>query len=108
MSFTNELPTVPGDFAWKDDAECGSYILLQVVEWPLNGPGLWVKDAMQVVPLEDYGGLWCRLVPADETVAKEEIEKAWQEGLSTGMSRPNETRLEWIGSRAKKVMEGTA
>lgn len=77
MKFTTELPTKPGFYLWKwhenDSVE---------LTWVTQGDGgtLW-RDCGKFPATT---GLWCRLVPADEVVPKEEVEKAWNEGFNAG------------------------
>lgn len=91
MTFTKEPPTKPGFYAWRSEPS-GKPMALTVQAWMR---GLIVFAHPQCMPptVQELGGEWCRLVPADE------IEKAWNEcARCDGIS--------WYYSRARRVMEG--
>lgn len=103
MTFTPELPTEPGAYWWKSDPEDSCFKLFRVDE--LTGD-LVVYDDIEWSNLTDIGGLWCRLVPADETVPKEEVEKAYLEGRRDANCGIGSCDDNWNDSRAKRVLEG--
>ncbi len=65
MNFTPNLPTQPGFYAWKreESPERNVYII-KIFK---NSTGLFIEQNSSM-ELKDIGGLWCRLVPAEETV----------------------------------------
>lgn len=100
MKFTAELPRIPGDYAWKKDLSYSGYILFQV-------HSSYCKLFVGQSTVQEIGGFWCWMVPADEVVSKEEVEKAWREGISWAVNiSDNRADSEWTNSRARKVMEG--
>jgi hypothetical protein len=106
MTFTTTPPTVPGFYVWKPtkDSELQAIILS------------YDKSLSQLCRMTDRGndnvprhGEWCRLVPADEYVKKEEVEKAYREGWMH-RDKYNYRDCDTIfksKSRAKQVAEGT-
>lgn len=102
MTFTPQTPTAPGFFLWKTDANdpdfCFRYIIISSEYGVLIDRDCGLKTSQ-------FGGLWCLLVPENECVPKEEVEKAWLEGFESG---PDQWKANsrWHGSRAKRVMEG--
>lgn len=91
MTFTPEIPTVPGAYWWKSTEASEP--------WPVEING------RLVVP---NGGLWSpRLVPVDE------VEKAYKEGYcdcdkAIGLDVPDERGCQYSlhRSRAKQIVEG--
>lgn len=102
MKFTKEIPTKPGDYAWRFNSTSG-HGLVQVID---TKKGLWCLSTLSdggCTP-EERGGEWCRLVPADE------VEKAYDEGFNRaeGLTHRHPLDLQdcWENSRAKRVMDG--
>lgn len=100
-TFTPEPPTKPGAYLWKHGRNSGAC----VVEVSDEQTFLWCRMAGDIrghVP-EKFGGLWCRLVPA------EEVERAFREAVESyyDSAYPSPTADDlWKTSRAKRVMEG--
>lgn len=86
MIFTTTPPTTPGFYAWKP-SEDGTLVTDYY-------------DAESIMEGFEEGGLWCRLVPA------EEVEKAYKEGSSLVNLHPSHINSLWNHSRAKQVAEG--
>jgi hypothetical protein len=108
MNFTSEIPTKAGFYAWKrviDEAPLPHRVVL-------FGGVLRVVFAPGTIPVEELGGLWCRLAAEDECVPKEEVEKAWSEGAAHGLFAYVKDdpivalKPMWLNSRAKRVVEG--
>lgn len=100
MTFSKTPPTTPGDFAWKQDASDEEYVLAQV-----RTVDDVLLDESSGLPPAEVGGLWCRLVPAEEVV------NAFNEGWAnreqrSGMKATRE--IWWAHSSARLVVEGTA
>lgn len=99
MNFTTETPTKPGIYAWKATHEYSS--VLKRMTRSSEHAELRTDSGTLVT---NMGGLWCRLVPA------EEVEKAWRDGFSCGAYASRLTHITADGafaeSRAKRVMEG--
>lgn len=96
MTFKSEPPTKPGAYwhKWNVTDIFPRLLMVSVALNVFSGREDWGK-------VESIKGFWSsRLQPEDE------IEKAWIEGVTVGMSRPTETRKEWALSRAKQVVEG--
>ncbi len=94
MTFTTETPTQPGAYWWKGYSDAIPRFTEVFV-----GPdgGLWYDRGT----VESHGGLWCRLVAA------EEVKEAWAEGRASVCTDKDGELLEmWANSRAKKVVEG--
>ena len=100
MTFTKTPPTTPGFYAWREISD----------EKPQATADVYLTEAGKLACiihgrvgfLEDFGGEWCRLVPA------EEIEKAWDESRESHITHGGwfAFDFEWKDSRAKRVMEG--
>jgi len=99
MTFTTTPPTTPGFYAFKTCEEAPivcDYFDLEMIE--------------EVQPNTTW--LWLRLVPADEYVKKEEMEKAFEEGCDSIDTETDDNRGKqsikdfWNRSRAKRIAEG--
>lgn len=96
VNFTTETPTTPGDFAWKETPE-SPHVLKQVVLDTLTS-GINCEHLGQVLNVDEIGGLWCRIVAA------EEVEKAWREAR-LGLTTLESSLDAFNDSRAKRVVE---
>lgn len=105
MKFSSTPPTEPGFYAWKRN-ENSRVEAIHLVEDPesLSPSRLHLRDFNH-----DPYGLWCRLYPSGELVPKEEVEKAFREGVERGRTMDglyiSQDAL-WLSSRARKVVEG--
>ena len=79
MKFTNEVPKKPGAYWWKG--------------WP-DDHGHELVYVTNTAICSKWGGLWCRLVPA------EEVEKAYKEGHFATHEEG------YYNSRARRVAQG--
>lgn len=98
MNFTSNMPTVSGFYAWRRDARSG-VLLTNVLE---SEGRIWPAFT---------GGLWCRLVPAEETgrAYKEgflDYHQETQENQTFPMMTPGWVTVYYNKSRAKRVAEG--
>jgi len=98
MNWTSIAPTKPGFYAWKRETESEIWPVKVRAFGPPNNLVARIDDELELV--SEIGGLWCRLVPA------EEVEKAWWEGYKDGWHKTPDGEA-WNNSRAKRVMEGT-
>ena len=95
MTFTNQVPTVPGFYAWKfrEQSRPKAFELSKI------GEQLVTYDGGLIEP-KHMGGLWCLLLPADE------IEKAFREALQHFPVSETTKIVLWTDSRAYKIAKG--
>lgn len=99
MIFSPTPPTVAGAYWWKEDVDDCPLSLRDVFKH---------KDALVVrirdgdlFTVQEFGGLWCRLVPVDE------VEKAFKEAISEFEKNEYDSlQWWWERSHARKVVEG--
>lgn len=94
VNFTDKPPTEPGFYARKPD-DSG---YTRVGNFLINEETNQLQDLDTGEVADDIGGLWCRLVPA------EEVEKAFREPFT--FTSPETVDKRWNKSRAKRVSEG--
>jgi hypothetical protein len=102
MTFTPNIPTTPGAYWWRlSEYTDPDLIHLKMLETDVGdylGCNLTYNAAI------DVGGLWCRLVPA------EEVKRAYFEGFGGtkcfGHGDYRTSDEEWPTSLAKRVAEG--
>ena len=103
MTFTNQVPTVPGFYAWKPRKGFGP-IAVFIQRWNT------VFEVFHGTKLQgvttDIGGFWCLLLPADECVKRDEIEKAFREALQHFPVSETTKIVLWTDSRAYKIAKG--
>lgn len=99
-TFTPEPPTKPGWYLWKCDEVSNDVIACSVER---SGDKMWVSIRDECYQVTAWGGLWCRLVPA------EEVERTYREAVESYYDSPYPSPTAddlWQTSRAKRVMEG--
>jgi len=99
MTFTSTLPTQPGFYAWKPSNEPGTDRILIGHVRQIAGRLLFLAHGFSRVYVEALGGLWCRLVPA------EEINLTAMEFWMLGQRNTPQADA-WNNSRAKRVADG--
>ena len=106
MTFTTTPPTTPGFYAWRETKQLPEKLIRVRYETEFGASLLaCYEPCIMGTKVEELGGLWCRLVPA------EEVEKAWDEGLVTDklekLTYAQLTRDElYLKSHAKLIAEG--
>lgn len=104
MKFTTTVPTEPGFYAWRDDERSPTQVIILIADDELEG-----ACRARLGRYKSFGhyGEWCRLVPADEVVPRDEVKKAWEElERITPYTTQEMDEYRWNKSRAKRVAEG--
>lgn len=113
MTFTKDVPTVPGDYRWRRDINDTHPLLIEIYN---SGDRLFAwREGVGYVESKwhAWGGEWCRLVPADVVTGLSEaieglckhVPAAEDHAQFTPLQKEVSQALKAL-ARAKRVMEG--